>query len=96
MPNARSNGHAITNPHSNGNINGNANGKIDDRHAEELNLSILGIGVEYPPYKIGPEALQSLAERHYPKSPAYVNSSSTTTYFLIPNLFSCWRHIPIS
>ena len=83
MPNACSNGHSITNPHSNGNINGNADGKVDRHHAEELNLSILGIGVEYPPYRIGPEALQALAERHYPKSPAYVKSSSTTTHFLI-------------
>ncbi len=38
----------------------------------ELNLSITGIGVEYPPYLLDPEALDTLCKRHYPDSPAFV------------------------
>ncbi|KAJ5051746.1 uncharacterized protein L3040_001518 [Drepanopeziza brunnea f. sp. 'multigermtubi'] len=36
----------------------------------ELNLSIIGIGVEYPPYLLDPECLDKLCKRHYPESPA--------------------------
>lgn len=71
MPNGLANGHGVSNGHSNGNVN--------RQHADELGLSILGFGVEYPPHRVGPEALQILAERHYPKSPAYVRISSTTS-----------------
>ena len=45
---------------------GAANGHFDD----DLDLSIVGLGVEYPPYRVGPEALEILAERHYPDSTA--------------------------
>lgn len=38
----------------------------------DLNLSLLGLGVEYPPFLVGPEALETLANRFYPPSPAYV------------------------
>ena len=31
----------------------------------DLDLSIVGIGVEYPSHRVGPEALEILAERHY-------------------------------
>jgi type III polyketide synthase len=37
----------------------------------DLDLSVIGIGVEYPPYKLGPEALDTLCKRHYPETPAY-------------------------
>ncbi|KAI4108289.1 MAG: hypothetical protein L6R37_001162 [Teloschistes peruensis] len=36
----------------------------------DLNLSLLGLGVEYPPFLVGPEALETLANRFYPPSPA--------------------------
>lgn len=72
----------------NGSVNGRANGhteeRVDQHCAEALHLSILGIGVEYPPYRVGPEALQTLADRHYPKSPAYVRLPSTASVSLSP------------
>jgi type III polyketide synthase len=40
----------------------------------DLDLSIIGLGVEYPPFKLGPEALDTLVKRHYPDSPAWVSS----------------------
>ncbi|KAI9680708.1 MAG: hypothetical protein M1817_004148 [Caeruleum heppii] len=33
-----------------------------------LNLRILGVGTEYPPYQVGPDALETIAERFYPQS----------------------------
>ncbi|KAL8727879.1 MAG: hypothetical protein Q9166_005756 [cf. Caloplaca sp. 2 TL-2023] len=36
----------------------------------DLNLSLRGLGVEYPPYLVGPEALETLANRFYPPSTA--------------------------
>jgi type III polyketide synthase len=39
---------------------------------EDLNLAIIGLGVEYPPFKLNSSALNTLAKRHYPDSPAYV------------------------
>jgi hypothetical protein len=36
----------------------------------DLNLSIIGLGVEYPPFLLGPECLNELVKRHYPASPA--------------------------
>jgi fungal type III polyketide synthase len=36
----------------------------------DLDLSVIGIGVEYPPFKLGPEALDTLCKRHYPETPA--------------------------
>jgi fungal type III polyketide synthase len=38
----------------------------------ELGLSILGMGVQYPSYHLPTSALDTLAARHYPQSPAYV------------------------
>jgi fungal type III polyketide synthase len=38
--------------------------------ASDLNLSIWGLGVEYPPFSLGPEALEILANRFYKKSTA--------------------------
>ena len=43
-----------------------------DHFKDDLNLSILGLGVAYPDVKNGPEALELLARRHYPESKAYV------------------------
>ncbi|KAK3177008.1 hypothetical protein OEA41_008334 [Lepraria neglecta] len=41
-----------------------------DRFESNLNLSILGLGAEYPPFQLGPEALETLANRFYPPSTA--------------------------
>lgn len=38
-----------------------------------LNLSIVGLGVEYPPFLLEPSALDILTKRHYPESPAQVS-----------------------
>ena len=48
-------------------VNTNSGG---DQFASNLNLSIRGLGVEYPPFLLGPEALETLATRFYPKSTA--------------------------
>lgn len=37
-----------------------------------LNLSIIGLGTEYPPYLLDPDCLDTLCKRHYPDSPACV------------------------
>ena len=39
-----------------------------DRFESGLNLSILGLGVEYPPFELGPDDLDTLASRFYPQS----------------------------
>lgn len=39
---------------------------------EDLNLAIIGLGVEYPALELTPPDLRVLAKRHYPDSPAYV------------------------
>lgn len=44
----------------------------NDRFESDLNLSLLGLGVEYPPFLVGPEALETLANRYYPPTAAYV------------------------
>ena len=47
------------------------NGSIaDDCFEDDLGLSILGIGVQYPPYRHEPDALNSLANRFYKPSEA--------------------------
>ena len=78
---------------SNGFLHGDTNPEIHEKvnghRTEALNLSIVGIGVEYPPYRVGPEALQTLADRHYPKSPAYVRLLSTISVSLLFALFFC-------
>ncbi|KAL8831294.1 MAG: hypothetical protein Q9191_000950 [Dirinaria sp. TL-2023a] len=56
--------------------NGTANGHL----TSDLNLSILGLGVEYPPYRVGPDALQTIAERYYPESPALSKVLSINRY----------------
>ncbi|KAL9115042.1 MAG: hypothetical protein Q9187_007368 [Circinaria calcarea] len=53
-----------------------ANGHFDD----DLDLSIVGLGVEYPPHRVGPEALEILAERHYPDSTALKKVLSINRY----------------
>ena len=60
------------------------NSATNGHFTNDLNLSILGLGVEYPPYRVGPEAVQTLAERFYPPSPAYVEFSSTISFLLVP------------
>lgn len=37
---------------------------------EDLGLSILGLGAQYPPYDLKPESLEILSKRFYPESPA--------------------------
>lgn len=41
-----------------------------DHFEDDLNLSILGLGVDYPPYQLGSDALETLANRFYPPSTA--------------------------
>jgi hypothetical protein len=41
-----------------------------DHFEDDLNLSILGLGVDYPPIRNGPEKLEVIANRHYPKTTA--------------------------
>lgn len=65
-----------------GDTNSAFNGNANFHFTNDLNLSILGLGVEYPPYRVGPDAVQTLAERFYPPSPAYVEFSSTTSYLI--------------
>ena len=48
--------------------NGYTNDYINGHAKDDLNLSILGIGVEYPPFRVGPDALETIASRHYPDS----------------------------
>lgn len=35
-----------------------------------LELSILGVGSQYPPYALKPDAVEALGKRFYPDSPA--------------------------
>lgn len=42
----------------------------NDQFTSDLNLSIRGLGVGYPPFSLGPEALETLANRFYKKSTA--------------------------
>lgn len=48
----------------------------DKKGFNELGLSIVGLGVEYPPFLLEPSALDTLVKRHYPDSPAYVDPRS--------------------
>jgi type III polyketide synthase len=36
----------------------------------ELGLSVLGIGTQYPPHSLKPDALNILSEKYYPQSDA--------------------------
>ncbi|TLS27728.1 hypothetical protein PpBr36_00311 [Pyricularia pennisetigena] len=38
--------------------------------SRELGLSVLGVGSQYPPYALKPDAVETLAKRFYPESPA--------------------------
>ncbi|PVH67705.1 thiolase-like protein [Cadophora sp. DSE1049] len=46
----------------------------------ELNLAITGLGVEYPPYQLYPEALDTLCKRHYPDTPAMTKVRAINNY----------------
>ena len=47
------------------------NGTTTHDHFESgLNLSILGLAAEYPPFRVGADSLETLANRFYPSSPA--------------------------
>lgn len=37
---------------------------------QDLGLSILGLGTQYPPHSLKPDALEVLSKRFYPDSPA--------------------------
>ncbi|KAF3908972.1 hypothetical protein ABW20_dc0105139 [Dactylellina cionopaga] len=86
------NGHS--NGHSNG-VNGTSNGangyhngerveeeddEQDEMFPEDMKLRIMGIGVEYPPYRILPKDLQQLAEKHYPQTEALKKVLSVNRY----------------
>ncbi|KAL8885311.1 MAG: hypothetical protein Q9205_004173 [Flavoplaca limonia] len=46
------------------------NGTSNDQFRNNLNLSLRGLGVQYPPYLVGPSALETLANRFYPPTTA--------------------------
>ncbi|CZS96651.1 related to stilbene synthase 2 [Rhynchosporium graminicola] len=46
----------------------------------ELNLSVTGLGVEYPPYQLHPEDLDTLCKRHYPETPAMAKVRAINHY----------------
>ncbi|KAA6411745.1 MAG: chalcone synthase [Lasallia pustulata] len=46
------------------------NSTANNRFEDDLSLSIVGLGVEYPPFSLGPEALETIAARYYPDSTA--------------------------
>ncbi|PBP18793.1 chalcone and stilbene synthase domain-containing protein [Diplocarpon rosae] len=46
----------------------------------ELNLSITGIGVEYPPHLLDPKCLDTICERHYSESPALTKIRMINNY----------------
>ena len=45
-----------------------------DTFGDDLDLSIVGLGVQYPEFHNGPDALEKIAKRHYPESNMYVFS----------------------
>ena len=44
--------------------------RADSSGAGRLDLSIVGLGAEYPPYELEANVLDTLAKRHYPQTPA--------------------------
>ena len=49
--------------------------RLGSKAAGRLNLSIVGLGTQYPPYELEANVLDTLAKRHYPKTSAYVCTS---------------------
>ncbi|KAK4158337.1 peroxisomal biogenesis factor 11-domain-containing protein [Chaetomidium leptoderma] len=47
---------------------------------EELGLSILGLGTQYPPHALKPDSLEVLSKRFYPESPAMKKVLSINRY----------------
>ncbi|KAK3292534.1 thiolase-like protein [Chaetomium fimeti] len=47
---------------------------------EDLGLSILGLGAQYPPHDLKPESLEILSKRFYPESPAMSKVLSINRY----------------
>jgi len=37
---------------------------------EDLGLSVIGLGRQYPPYDLKPDALDILSKRYYPDTPS--------------------------
>ncbi|KAL8948150.1 MAG: hypothetical protein Q9222_005638 [Ikaeria aurantiellina] len=58
----------------------NQNHNSDAHFESDLNLSLCGLGVEYPPFLVGPEALETLANRYYPPSAALKKVLSINRY----------------
>jgi fungal type III polyketide synthase len=42
----------------------------DSDMAGDLGLSILGVGVQYPPHSLKPSAVEEIAKKYYPDSEA--------------------------
>lgn len=42
----------------------------EDRFEDDLGLSIVGLGSQYPEFHNPPESIDTLAKRWYPESPA--------------------------
>ena len=55
----------LRNGSTSGTINGLTNGHTNGHMGRDLNLSIVGLGVEYPPFRHGPDAVETLAKRFY-------------------------------
>ncbi|KAJ6263044.1 hypothetical protein Dda_1603 [Drechslerella dactyloides] len=89
---ANGNGAGYSNGHANGN---GANGSTtahehddaveqdDEEHEmfpEDMSLRIMGIGVQYPPHRILPRDLQSIAEKYYPQTDSMKKVLSINRY----------------
>lgn len=48
----------------------NASNAPQNVFQDDLNLSIVGLGVEYPPFLLAPNDLDVLVKRWYPDTPA--------------------------
>lgn len=62
----------------------NAQQSSNQNQFGNLNLSIVGLGVEYPPFLLEPSALDILTKRHYPDSPAQVLHLPPLASSLVP------------
>ncbi|KAK6341489.1 hypothetical protein TWF696_008562 [Orbilia brochopaga] len=55
----------------------------DEEHEmfpEDMSLRIMGIGVQYPPFRILPADLQAIAEKYYPQTPSMKKVLSINRY----------------
>ena len=65
---------------------GNGNNASKEQFEDDLNLSILGLGAEYPPHRHGSDSLDVLASRYYKPSTASVPLRSEDRMIVQGNL----------